>query len=76
MTRFVATKAFAIGVHGLTRAYSVGDVVEPAHAAIAPLFCAPEGKAGADGAKDEKDGAKAEPKAEPKAPASRKKAKR
>lgn len=65
---YYATKAFSVGVGGRMTAYAIGDAVQPAHAMIAPAFCAPEGYA-LDG--------KAEPeKAEPKPAKAPKKAKK
>lgn len=40
---YYATKAFSVGVGGRMTAYAIGDAVQPAHAMIAPAFCAPEG---------------------------------
>lgn len=52
MTTFRATKAFAIGTGGLVTSYAIGDVVQPAHAIIAPQFVGEEGaEAPADKAK-------------------------
>lgn len=42
---YYATKAFSVGVGGRMTAYAIGDAVQPAHAMIAPAFCAPEGYA-------------------------------
>lgn len=41
---FIATKAFSVGTGGVMTSYAVGDVVQPAHANIAPLFCAEQGR--------------------------------
>lgn len=46
--KYIATKEFSIGIGGAMTAYGIGDVVSPAHAIIAPTFCAPEGKAPKD----------------------------
>ena len=43
MTTYRATKAFAIGTGGLVTSYAIGDVVQPAHAIIAPQFVGEEG---------------------------------
>ena len=43
MTTFRATKAFAIGTGGLVTSYAIGDVVQPAHAMIAPQFVGEDG---------------------------------
>jgi len=52
MTTYKATKAFAIGTGGLVTSYAIGDVVQPAHAIIAPQFVGEEGaEAHADKAK-------------------------
>lgn len=59
MTTFIATKAFAIGTGGLVTSYAIGDVVQPAHAIIAPQFV---GEAGAEAPAD-KAKAKAKTKA-------------
>ena len=43
MTTYKATKAFAIGTGGLVTSYAIGDVVQPAHAMIAPQFVGEDG---------------------------------
>lgn len=60
---YYATKAFAIGTGGLVTSYAIGDVVQPAHAMIAPAFCAPEGAVEAEPEKAEPKPAKATKKA-------------
>lgn len=43
MTTYKAIKAFAIGTGGLVTSYAIGDVVQPAHAMIAPQFVGEDG---------------------------------
>lgn len=60
---YYATKAFSVGVGGRMTAYAIGDAVQPAHAMIAPAYCAPEGAAEAEPEKAEPKPAKAPKKA-------------